>query len=225
MIAPSLVTTRTCVGQTTHLSQRLCSRRLEKNAIQRGKNQMRITVSFSGNGKEHGWSVNDVVEKGRALAVSLAFSAAVMCAADPVHAVSGGGGMGTSLAFKDFSGQDLRGKNFNKADMRGIDLTGATMEGDQMFGAICADAKFVGTNMRYVDLESADLEGADLTNAVLEGAMLTNTQFKKLKSIEGADFTDALIRRDVQKGLCALESAKGTNPETGVSTRESLNCD
>lgn len=144
---------------------------------------------------------------------------------ESAYAVSGGGGMGTSLAFKDFSGQDMTGKNFNKADMRGIDLTNANLEGDQMFGAICADAKFNGANMRYVDLESADLEGADLSDAILEGAMLTNTQFKKLVSIEGADFTDALIRRDVQKGLCELPTATGTNSKTGVSTRESLNCD
>lgn len=150
---------------------------------------------------------------------------APMGSVETAHAVSGGGGMGTSLAFKDFSGQDMTGKNFNKADMRGIDLTNANLEGDQMFGAICADAKFNGANMRYVDLESADLEGADLSDTILEGAMLTNTQFKKLVSIEGADFTDALIRRDVQKGLCQLPSAKGTNSKTGVSTRESLNCD
>jgi hypothetical protein len=150
---------------------------------------------------------------------------APMGSVDSAHAVSGGGGMGTSLAFKDFSGQDMTGKNFNKADMRGVDLTNANLEGDQMFGAICADAKFNGANMRYVDLESADLEGADLSDTILEGAMLTNTQFKKLVSIEGADFTDALIRRDVQKGLCQLPSAKGTNSKTGVSTRESLNCD
>ena len=51
---------------------------------------------------------------------------------------------------------------------------------------------------------------------------LTNTQFKAVKSIEGADFTDSLLRKDVAMGLCKI--AKGTNPTTGVDTRESLGC-
>lgn len=160
--------------------------------------------------------------------------------------------MATSMAFKDLSGQDLRKSKFTKADLRGVNFSGANLEGVPMFGAICVDAKFVGANLRGTDLESVDLEGADLTNAVMEGALvrrltivllhllrymdlkisspwrpvhmlqLTNAQFKFVKSIEGADFTDALIRKDVMMGLCKL--AKGVNPETGVSTAESLNC-
>lgn len=140
----------------------------------------------------------------------------------PALAVSGGGGMSTSMAFKDLSNQDLRKSKFTKADLRGADFSGANLEGVPMFGAICVDTKFVGSNLRGADLESADLEGADLSNAVLEGAMLTNTQFKLIKSIEGADFTDALIRKDIMMGLCKI--ASGTNPITGVDTRESLNC-
>lgn len=42
-----------------------------------------------------------------------------------------------------------------------------------------------------------------------------------MKSIEGVDFTDALIRRDVAKALCKI--AAGTNPN-GTDTRESLVC-
>lgn len=31
---------------------------------------------------------------------------------------------------------------------------------------------------------------------------MTNAQVAKIKSISGADFTDVLIRKDVQMGLC-----------------------
>ena len=89
------------------------------------------------------------------------------------HAISGGGGMGTSLSFKDFSGQDLKRKNFNKADMRGINLTGADLEGSSLFGAILAEAQLEKANLRYADLELADMEGANLKDAVLEGAMVS----------------------------------------------------
>ena len=53
-------------------------------------------------------------------------------------------------------------------------------------------------------------------------AQLTNAQFKRVKTIAGADFTDALIRKDVAKDLCKI--ASGINPTTGVPTRESLGC-
>ena len=33
---------------------------------------------------------------------------------------------------------------------------------------------------------------------------LTNAQFGRVKSIKGADFTDVLIRKDVQQSLCKI---------------------
>ena len=40
--------------------------------------------------------------------------------------------------------------------------------------------------------------------------------------IDGADFSDVIIRKDINAKLCKL--AKGTNEKTGVVTSESLNC-
>jgi len=55
--------------------------------------------------------------------------------------------------------------------------------------------------LKRVVLTLSDLKGADVTNA---------------------DFTDALLDKLQQQGLC--KTASGTNPTTGADTRKSLGC-
>lgn len=52
---------------------------------------------------------------------------------------------------------------------------------------------------------------------------MTWVQFKRV-IITDTDWTEVILRKDQQTYLCNLKSANGTNPETGVDTRASLNC-
>lgn len=62
---------------------------------------------------------------------------------------------------------------------------------------------------------------ADLSDARLEGAIVSSTIFDNV-TIVGTDFTDTIIRKDINDYLCSI--ASGTNPTTGVETRDSLLC-
>jgi uncharacterized protein YjbI with pentapeptide repeats len=96
----------------------------------------------------------------------------------------------------DFSGRDLTDSSFTKANLRYSNFSNST-------------------------LDSARLIKADLTNAILEGAFAANVRFDGA-IVDGADFTDVLLRPDEQKKLCKL--AKGTNPITGRQTKDTLFC-
>jgi len=81
--------------------------------------------------------------------------------------------------------------------------------------------------LKNATFEKANITSANLKNAILEGAFFSNTILSKgedpLPSIEGADFTDVGLRKDVQKTLCSI--ASGVNPTTGNATRDTLFCD
>eukprot|EP00898_Chlorokybus_atmophyticus_P008435 jgi/Chlat1/8593/Chrsp86S07995 len=141
-----------------------------------------------------------------AVALSLAF-------AEPSLAYKGGGPMGQKVTRgQDLTGQDFHGLDLTKADfktsvLRQANLAGAKLVGATFFDADLTGADFSNTDMRTADLSLANAFRTNFTNADLTGAFVTgNTQFKEA-IVEGADFTDVLLRDDQRKLLC--KSAKG----------------
>lgn len=121
----------------------------------------------------------------------------------------------------DMHGRNLQQQEFLKANLSGFDFSDSDLRG----------AVFNGSDLRGADLQRADLEDAvayasrfeqaDLRDAVLRNAMLMQSHFRDA-SIDGADFTDAVLDLPEQKALCAR--ASGSNSRTGVLTRDSLAC-
>ncbi|CAN0168643.1 unnamed protein product [Ascophyllum nodosum] len=160
------------------------------------------------------------------LAAVILMSSSFLCPPDPAVAISGGGldYSGLNLTGRDFSKGKYKSKDFSGAIAKEVSFKGSDLRGARFFKADLKEADFTGANIGTASLEEADLEGTILTDAIATGSYFGNN-LGNVGDISGADFTDALIRKDNAKALCARPDAKGTNPTTGAETRDSLLCD
>ena len=67
------------------------------------------------------------------------------------------------------------------------------------------------------------MDDANLKNIIAVGSYFGQSLLD-VKTLEGGDFTDAQIPIKTLKLVCEREDVKGSNPVTGVDTRDSLMC-
>ena len=145
----------------------------------------------------------------------------------PAGAVSGGG---LDYANLDITGQDFsndaktyKGKDFSQVIAKGTNFQKSNLQGCRFYKAYLVNADFTGADLRGAALEDTSMDGASLKDAIAAGGYFGQSLLD-VKTMENADFSDAQIPFKTLPLVCARDDVKGTNPTTGVDTRDSLMC-
>jgi uncharacterized protein YjbI with pentapeptide repeats len=102
-------------------------------------------------------------------------------------------------------------------------FSGSNLQGCRFFKAYLVKTDFSNADLRGATLEDTSMDEANFRNTVAAGAYFS-AGIIDAADLENADFTDALFPTKTLPLLCDRPDVKGTNPTTGVDTRESLLC-
>ncbi|OEU08392.1 hypothetical protein FRACYDRAFT_144493, partial [Fragilariopsis cylindrus CCMP1102] len=127
------------------------------------------------------------------------------------------------ISNQDFSNQNYKLKDFTQVLARKTNFQKSIFTGCRFQNAYLIDADFGSADLRGVSFERTNMENVVLTNAIASGAYF-DQNLLEAKSVENVDFTDAQIPDKILPVLCERPDMKGTNPTTGVDTRDSAMC-
>mmetsp|Transcript_6294 Transcript_6294/g.8192 ORF Transcript_6294/g.8192 Transcript_6294/m.8192 type:complete len:216 (+) Transcript_6294:109-756(+) len=170
---------------------------------------------------EVGITMGDLAHQAqKTIATSMAAACLIFLASSPAWAA-------------DFAGKDISGVDYSGQDLSGKDFTGVIAKNTNFHNCNLQDSKFSKANLVKADLSGADVRGANFVGATLDESNFKDVQGQKaifsntildIGVLENIDLTSAIWPSKLRIMICDMDELKGTNPVTGVESRDTCFC-
>lgn len=140
-------------------------------------------------------------------------------------AVSGGGldYAGLDISNANYSNGNYKSKDFTQVIAKSTNFANSNLSACRFYKAYLVNANFEAAIVTGASFEDTSMDNANLHNVIAIGAYF-GPSLLDVVTLEGGDFSDAQIPSKTLSLICNREDVKGSNPITGVNTRDSLMC-